>query len=424
MTEYELTNLFLADAQLIEELPSLMLDDPFSDGSLNHLLDLTKQELGANRSYKTAGLFAKKEFMRLTGQESTLKAVTDHRGNSLLSEQYDIDIKEAWDKRKFGTTAQQVLIDISDGASSDEIAGKINKALDDVEDSASDEDEQSISDATNEVFARWKSIKDGDTSHMTPTGIKDIDDLIIGFPRGELGVIGARPSVGKTALGLTCMSNQDHMGIHTGVLSLEMKTSQLIERLGQIRSGVSAKDYIKGCLGENQQERLVTEVQRVSSSNMQIMHTNNRRLGNVKRLIRRMKKRDSLLQIVYIDYLQIITTGDKKMSDVQDIAYCCKSITALAHELKISIVCLAQLNRDSVGRPVMRHLKGSGQIEQDAYIAILIDRDVESMEGDDPIKDCAYIIAKNRDGETGIARGKYLASTTKFEEYLHGEYRG
>ena len=424
MIEYQLMNLVIADAQLIEELPCLMLDDPFSDGGLNQLLDLTKEEIKNNRKYKVAGLFAKKEFIRLTGQESTLRAITDNRGNTLFVEQYDIEIKEAWDKRHLSVMAQQVLIDSTDGASSDEITAKVTKTLDEVEKASGSEDEQTLMDATNEVFAKWKSIKDGDTSHMIPTYIHDIDEFIIGFPIGELSVIGARPSVGKTALGMTCMSNQEKNGIHGGMLSLEMKTSQLIERIGQIRSGFSAKDYIKGHLGENQVSMLVDEIQKVSFSKMQIIHSNNRRLSNVKRLIRRMKKRDSKLQIIYVDYLQIIECGDRKLSETENIAKCTKSLTSLSHELQIAIVALAQLNRDSVGRPVMRHLKGSGQIEQDANIAILIDREVENRQDNDPVQDCVYVIAKNRDGEIGAARGKYLSTTTKFEEYLNGEYRG
>lgn len=423
MIEYELMSLALADANVIEETTSLMLDDPFSNRSLNTLLGLVKQELKGGRKPRVAGMFAKKEFMRLTGLKSTLNAIADHRGVLKDLEQYDIDIKEAWDKRQLSLMAQDVLIDANDGASTDEITSKVNKALDDIENANGDEDEQSIEEATIELMERWNSIGNEDTSHLIPTGIPDIDEKIIGFPIGEHSVIGARPSVGKTALGLTCMSNQDNNGIGAGFLSFEMKTSQCIERIGQIRSGVSAKDAVLGKVSKEGKADLMIQIQRISADNtIQLIHSNNRRLSNAKRLIRKMKKKNPDLKVVYLDYLQLLNYGDKSLSKTENIESCTESLTLLAHELQIALVSLAQLNRDSKGKPEMHHLKGSGQIEQDAYIVILIDREVSADgNGDEIIHDCAYHIAKNRDGMTGPVPGKYISNTTKFESYYYYE---
>lgn len=425
MSEYRLMSLVLSDAQLIEETPILMIEDPFRDAGLSQLLELTKKELQAGRKYKVAGMYAKKEFLRLTGLKSTLKAVSESNPHYLNKEAYEIEVKEAWESRQFNIMAQQVLIDTQDGASTDEVTGKINATLLEIENTTAEDDEQSLSDATTELFNKWASMASGDNSHLIPTGIGELDDKIFGFPIGEHCIIAARPSVGKSAFGMTCISNQDLMGISAAFLSLEMKTSQCIERIGQMRSGTSSRDILAGNATPEAKDRLIKEIQAISAKNsLQLIHTNNKKLSNVKRLIRRMKKRDPTLRIVFIDYLQIIDYGDRRLGSTENIEKCTSSITSLASELKISIVSLAQLNRDGDGAPKMRHLKGSGQIEQDGYIVILLDRDLsEQLKGNEAGNldelDCNYIICKNRDGETGRVRGTYRAKTTLFTDTLN-----
>ena len=427
MIEYEITNLFLADAQLIEETPILMIEYPFNDNGLNKLLELTKNELKAGRRPKVAGLYAKKEFERLTGLKTTLSAIENHRGQLNKLNSYEVTIKEAWEERQLKVMAQEILINSDCGFSTDSHVGQINKTLDRIESTTATDEEISLSDATNNLIERWIQLGEGDTSLMIPTGISNLDNMILGFQRGTHVLICARPSVGKTAMGLTCMSNQDLAGIATGFVSVEMSEAQCIERIGQIRSEVSHRDILKGQGTQEEFAQLVKEVQAIPEDNtMQIRHTVNRKLANIKRIIRKMKKNKPDLAVVYIDYIQRIDYGDKAISSnpVTNVEEVSKSITDLSQELNICIVSLAQLNRGGGDAPKMSHLKGSGQLEQDGHLIIILDRDLKSQLDDNMAQDttghldCGYIVCKNRDGETGYVKGGYLSKFTKFTDGL------
>lgn len=427
MIEYEITNLYLADAQLIEETPILMIEDPFNDNGLNKLLELTKGELKAGRSNKVAGLYAKREFERLTGLKSTLSAIENHRGQLNKLDSYEMTIKEAWEERQLKIMAQDILVNSDCGFSTDSHVGQINKTLDRIESTTATDEETTLTDATNDLIERWIKLGEGDTSLMIPTGISNLDNLILGFQRGTHVLICARPSVGKTAMGLTCMSNQDLDGITTGFVSVEMSEAQCIERIGQIRSEVSHRDILKGNATQECFNSLISEVQAIPKNDtMQIRHTCNRKLANIKRIIRKMKKNKPELAVVYIDYIQRIDYGDKAISSnpVTNIEEVSKSITDLSQELDICIVSLAQLNRGGGEAPKMSHLKGSGQLEQDAHLIIILDRDLKAQLDDNMSQDttgqldCGYIVCKNRDGETGFIKGGYLSKTTKFTDGL------
>ena len=320
MIELELMHLVLADAQLIEETPILMIEDPFNDNGLNKLLYLTKQELKAGRKPKVAGLYAKKEFERLTGLKTTLSAIESHRGHLNKLESYEVTIKEAWEERQLKIMAQEILVDADSGLTTDDHVSKVNKTLDMIERTTATDNEITLGEATEHLIERWIKLGEGDTSLMIPTGISNLDNLILGFQRGTHVLICARPSVGKTAMGLTCMSNQDQMGIATGFVSVEMSEAQCIERLGQIRSNVSHREILKGNASQEEFGQLVAAVQAIPQSDtMQIRHTVNRKLANIKRIIRRMKKNKPDLSVIYIDYIQRIDYGVSSMNPVQNV---------------------------------------------------------------------------------------------------------
>jgi len=428
--EYQLMRLVYSDAELIEELPIFSIENPFLDGSLNRLLELTKEELKRGRSPRTATAFAKKEFVRLGGLESTLKPMLDMKSYRENAEKYSAEVITAWEARILTMMVGGVSVDLESGLSTEDIIRKVESVLSDIDNSIDPEQDDSLESAKDALYEKWTAMALGDNSVMIPTYIEALDEIILGFQRGTHNLICARPSVGKTAAGLTLASNQDLEGIKTGVVSLEMMAPQCLERLAQVRSGVSARDIISGVASEDQRNAIAIEISKIVSDNtMQIKCTSDRKLNNVKRIIRKMQKTEPDLAIVYIDYIQLIDFGDRRLNSVQNIEECSKAITDLSKQLNISIVSMAQLNREGSEKPRMSNLKGASQLEQDGHIVILIDRDLGAQynanaTGDTESLACNFIVAKNRDGETGMANMAYNAKITKFFSGSDGYNQG
>ena len=265
---------------------------------------------------------------------------------------------------------------------------------------------------------------------VTAIGIStgfDIDKKITGLKRGELIVLAARPSIGKTALALDIARNVGVGGQNAvGFFSLEMGSNQVVLRLLCGEAQIDLKDVRDGKLTQSQWANdIMGAAGRLSSAPIFIDDTAQITSLELRQKSRRMKQ-DHQVSLIIIDYLQLMRpVGTNKLaSREQEVAKMSADIKALAKELNIPILLLCQLNRQAEqgGLPKLSHLRESGAIEQDADVVMLLhrEREIDRDSGQSTAQDTSdgieskLIIAKNRNGETGIVNLSFKPEWTRF----------
>jgi replicative DNA helicase len=247
----------------------------------------------------------------------------------------------------------------------------------------------------------------GETSDGHRTGYHDLDQLLGGLRPQELVILGARPSIGKTALALNMAWNLAKKGIKVGFFSSEMSSLQLGKRLLAVCSGVGIRQARSGL--NRTANNAVFEIG--DSGALFINDTPNIPLQELVRDARLMKRKDAV-QVIMVDYLSLITYDHRTMAGWEKLGEISKRLKQLARELDCPVVALSQVGRDSEGKePTLADLRYSGAIEQDADVVAFIHRErlaeVEHIETD-------IIIAKNRNGEVGKCKLIFVPAQTRF----------
>lgn len=256
-----------------------------------------------------------------------------------------------------------------------------------------------------------------------PTGFVDLDMLTTGFYSGDLIVLGARPSMGKTALSLNIAQN---VGIHTevpvAIFSLEMSKEQLVMRMLCSEAEVDSKKIRSGHHSREDFVKLTNAASRLSEAKIFIDDSNNSVL-EMRAKARRLKSEHGL-GLIIIDYLQLMggTRGRGNESREREIAEISRSLKALAKELNIPIIALSQLNRGVEARvdkrPNLSDLRESGAIEQDADIILFLYRDEYYHPDDEGNKGLVELdVAKQRNGPTATIKLTFIHQYTIFKNY-------
>ncbi len=259
------------------------------------------------------------------------------------------------------------------------------------------------------------------------TGFSELDKLTLGLQPGEMIVIAARPSVGKTSL---AMNIAEHIAIDlrmpVGVFSLEMTAESLILRMICSRARVNLKNIREGFLLDRDFPKIVQAASKLSSSPLFIDDTSNMSILELRAKARRMAQRHGI-KLFVIDYLQLLHSSSfrAKESRQQEIAEISRGIKALAKELNVPVIVLSQLNREiekeKNRKPRLSDLRESGAIEQDAdLVGLLYQPGKKDEEGEDQISNNESIqinlyVAKQRNGPTGDVNLIFLKEYTRFE---------
>lgn len=257
-----------------------------------------------------------------------------------------------------------------------------------------------------------------------PSGFIDLDKKTGGFHEGEMIVIAARPSMGKTSL---AMNIAEHVavdqGLPVGVFSLEMTAEQLMLRMLCSKAGVNLKNVRDGFLAKRDFPRLTGASGKISKAPLFIDDSSGISIMQLRALARRMWQQHNI-KVLVIDYLQLLHSDSHKVDNrQQEIAEISSGVKALAKELKIPVIVLSQLNRElekreKGNRPRMADLRESGAIEQDAdFVGILYKPGKTDVEQDDesdaiPVN---LLIAKQRNGPTGDVNLTFIRPFTRFE---------
>jgi replicative DNA helicase len=259
------------------------------------------------------------------------------------------------------------------------------------------------------------------------TGFKELDRMTSGLHAAEMIVIAARPSMGKTAL---AMNIAEHVSMDFGkavaVFSLEMSSQQLVLRLLCSRARVDLQSVRNGFLTDRDFPKLTTAASELAAAKMFIDDTPGLTITELRAKSRRMKSQYDI-QLIVIDYLQLLRSMSRRAQDNRqlEISEISGGIKALAKELNLPIIVIAQLNRqpdaraNQGGRPRLSDLRESGSIEQDAdLVGLLVRSDYYDTDDDaknEAASEAELIIAKQRNGPTGDVLLTFLKKYTRFE---------
>lgn len=263
------------------------------------------------------------------------------------------------------------------------------------------------------------------------TGYSVLDKLSSGLQGAEMFVIAARPSMGKTSLAMNLV---EHVSVDCGhaaaVFSLEMSATMLVRRLLVSRAQLSMQDLSRGLLSRAQQEALAKATRELQKAQIFIDDTPGLDIMEMRAKARRLKKQHNI-QMIMIDYLQLVTSGSRRAKDNRqiEIAEISAGIKGIAKELNVPIIVLAQLNRAVESRkgqrPVLSDLRESGSIEQDADMVGLLTREdyagAKMEVGDEEAEakkkgQAVLILAKNRNGPTDDVPLRFIDYAMRFVE--------
>ena len=254
-----------------------------------------------------------------------------------------------------------------------------------------------------------------------PTGFSELDSKLNGLRAGQMIIIAARPGGGKSTLAMDiCRSAAVHNNMASAYFSLEMNRTELSMRLLAAESKVFLDRMIKGELETRDWQAIARTLDKISQAPLIVDDSPNMTMGEIRAKSRRMKQQHGI-QLIVIDYLQLLTSGGKAVeSRQQEVSEFSRSIKLLAKELEIPIVAVAQLNRDSERRndrrPQVADLRESGSLEQDADVVLLIHRDDMFNKDSDRRGLTEIIIGKQRSGPTGTLELEFQGQYARFAE--------
>lgn len=276
-----------------------------------------------------------------------------------------------------------------------------------------------------EAFPRViESLKPDTEKGDIKTGYADIDEKIGGIRGNELVVLAARPGMGKTALALNILYRMSHQQ-RQGVLffSLEMKTDEVAARALSLHGEVSSHSMRNKTLNPMELSFLQQASEDMAELPFRIDDDPARSVSQITAIARR-EHRSRPLSMVVVDYLQIVQPEDPRLIREQQVATISRRLKALAKDLDVPVLALAQLNREVEGRsdkrPRMSDLRESGSIESDADIVSFIHRP-DFYDPDDRPGEAQFIIGKHRAGQTGDVKLTWRGEFMRFENYSNQE---
>lgn len=367
----------------------------------------------------------RRELTEIGGVEY-LGQVMESVPNAAHAKYYSKIVISKWRSRQARYAAAEINNAVDEGQADDEIAATAEKMLAEIAENASEAGDVAIGDVLGEVWKTIQSRLAKQTVVGTPTGFADLDALLVGLLPSELVVLAARPAMGKTALVCALALDFVRRNLPVLFLSLEMGKHEIGERLLCIESGVSSDDLKRGKLTGNQMEvdmktdDLLRAAGRIQEMPLRIDDLPNQRVHRIAATARRMKRKHGL-ELLIIDYLQLIEPDDSKREETREreVATITRKLKGLAKELEIPIVLLAQLNRGVESRedkrPRLADLRESGAIEQDADLVMFLHRP-EAYDPEDRPGECDVIVSKNRRGKIGTATLAWRAQSTSFRD--------
>lgn len=341
-------------------------------------------------------------YAHIVAEKAVLRSLI-HAGTDIVHDAFDplLDYREAMSR------AEQRIFGILEGRGSGEVRG-INDVL---------------HDSLERIDARL------DREHAfggLETGFDDFDQLTGGLHNSELIILAARPSMGKTALAMNIAEHVATIGKSVLFVSLEMSAIELADRLLCSRAKVNSKRLRTGTIGKEERRKIVEAAGELNELSLHIDESPNRTMTEIAANARRLKRKGSL-DLIVIDYLQLIDPDNARDPRQEQVAKITRRLKGLARELKIPVLCLAQLNRQVEAsrdnKPQLSHLRESGAIEQDADVVMFVHREeyYATKEEDRELYQgqAELLVRKQRNGPIGDIKLAWLNDFTRFANWSH-----
>jgi len=362
------------------------------------------------------------------GGASYVSSLTTVIPSSANIEYYAQMVKNYSIKRSLLSVASEIGVDVYD--ESKEAAGileEVQREIFKLSDERQVVSSRKIGEVLKETFLILENvIKSKNPINGISTSFEELDRLTSGFQREEFIIIGARPSIGKTALALNMASSiAFHQKIPTAFFSLEMSSIALAQRIISSEAEVKAQNLRTGFLASGELKKIVDVMGLLYDGPFYIVDIPNMDLTDIRTQARKLRTQQQV-EIIFIDYMGLIAYEGGKNSNKQrfdQISEVSRALKSLARELHIPIVVLCQLNREAHGEtPTLANLRDSGSIEQDADLVLLLHREQpKKNKKDEEEKPVSFdniptdlIVAKQRNGPTGVIRLEMIAKYAKF----------
>ncbi len=340
------------------------------------------------------------------GGPAYIMALINQTPTSLHAEAYGRLIEQTSVRRRMLSAANELAkLAYDQGKTVDTVLDEAEKSIFGISERRIRKDLQPIQQVLSEVYDRVDRMSQrGDEIMGVPTGLIDLDRLFGGLQKSDLLIVAGRPGMGKTGLMLSIAKNaaQKHKK-HVAVFSLEMSNEQLVQRLIAQETGIDTQRLRTGKLSDDEWPLFTRAIEVLSDTHIFLDDTPAITPLQLRTKCRRLHLEYSL-DLVIVDYLQLMS-GDTRIDNrVQEVSYISRNLKVLARELNIPVLAAAQLSRAVEQRadkkPVLSDLRESGSIEQDADIVMFIHRP-DALEKDSPRANVAEIIvAKHRNGPT------------------------
>ncbi|KEI45999.1 replicative DNA helicase [Saccharopolyspora rectivirgula] len=318
-----------------------------------------------------------------------------------------------------GTRIVQLGYSGGEGAEIDEVVDRAQAAIYDVTERSTSEDYASLEELLQPTMDEIDAIASrGGESQGVPTGFTDLDELTNGLHPGQMIIVAARPGVGKSTLGLDfARSAAIKHGLGAVIFSLEMGRTEIVMRMLSAEAKIRLSDMRGGRMSDEDWTRLARRMSEISEAPLFIDDSPNLTMMEIRAKARRLKQRHDI-QLIVVDYMQLMTSGKRVESRQQEVAEFSRNLKLLAKELEVPVVAISQLNRGPEQRtdkkPQLADLRESGSLEQDADLVILIHRP-DAFERDDPrMGEADLILAKHRAGPTGTVTVAHQLHYSRF----------
>ena len=373
-------------------------------------------------------------FDRLGGQPFLAGLVSDITTTANASYHADI-IRERSLRRRLIEAGNKIIeLAYKTDVETSQIINDAEKIIFEAAQNKNTTDFRSISELLTPTFKKIEDRYKNTGADVTgfPSGFDDLDKIITGFQPGSLNIIAARPSMGKTALALNIAQFGGNLEKNLPVLifSLEMSAEQLVQRMLAAESQINISHMNTGMMGKNDWDVLVNAAGKITPKNIYINDDSDLTTLDFRTKCRRFKNRNPELGLVIVDYLQLMSAGNRRSeSRQQEISEISRLLKIVARELDCPVIALSQLSREAEKRtdkkPQLSDLRDSGAIEQDADTVILIFREdyyqEEQLDPNEPSK-ADIRVAKNRNGGTGFCNLMFKREITRFFPCKYSEY--
>ncbi len=429
--EMALLGCLLIDSEIASDIIEKLTEDDFYQESHKYILRAMKKVFASRKPVDLVTVLDELEGEGTTekaGGVSYLTELTQIMPSAANYKSYHAIIQRDSLNRKLIRASRKIIEESMSGGDEKSSLAFAEKSIYDI----SKETENSAllpmdeGDVIGEVLHKFELLQaDPNAFKGLQTGFKRLDKMTHGLQPGALVVLAARPGVGKTSLAMNLVEHASlRQGKTSAVFSLEMPRTEIVQRLICSYANVSMKSALDGQLTAKEWKKLMLAGDQLKKSNIYIDDSSRVTPQEILSKCRRLKTKTGGVDLVMIDYIQLMSSGDSKLAGAenrqQEVASITRDLKIMAKELGVPVVALSQLRRIQSKEPQLSDLRESGAIEQDADIVMFISRPdmfatPEEMASGKIVKGAAeLILAKHRGGEQGRVALKFLGECTKF----------